>query len=215
MLIIRASGSRAEARLTRNGRGSPLKPDPHGTAVAVGLAALPTGRCRGRGMVRLQSMLACNQFARLNPVCEWGFSPNAVRSRRVAQSSSETVTRTAACPLQDVAREIIVAGDVRKRCIDELCIDGDVLAGSPRGLERDFVEQPFHHRIQPSRADVLLLLVDGESDLGQSSYSSGLELEVNLLGCKERRVLPRQAGVGRRQDFLKIGNRERRGAERG
>jgi hypothetical protein len=37
------------------------------------------------------------------------------------------------------------------------------------GLKGDLLEQLFHHRVQPARADVLGLLVDLEGDLRQAA----------------------------------------------
>ena len=82
-------------------------------------------------------------------------------------------------------------------------------AGALGGVERHVLEQPLHHRIEPARADVLLLLVHGERDLGEPADAVGREVEMHALGGEQRLVLARQAGVGGGQDLLEIGNRQR------
>src|SRR5215470_6061567 len=113
-------------------------------------------------------------------------------------------------PLENVLRQVVVLGDAGQPCVDVSRIDGDAPAVELRRVERDFVEQPLHDRIEAPRANVLLLLVDGERDLGESPDALGLEIELDPLGREQRLILAREAGIGGGEDLLEVGYRERR-----
>ena len=100
--------------------------------------------------------------------------------------------------------EVLIAGDVLEARVDVGGVDGERFAGVPGRVERQLVEQPLHHRVEAPRADVLLPLVDRESDLGQPPDAVGLEVEVHIFGGEQRLVLADEAGVGRREDLLEI-----------
>ena len=83
------------------------------------------------------------------------------------------------------------------RCVDVRGVDGDRVAGAPRRVERDVVEQPLHHRVEPARADVLLLFVDRERDLGEPADAVAAGIEVRRCSVREQRL--RTGASGRRR----------------
>ena len=53
-------------------------------------------------------------------------------------------------------------------------VDGESIAGLVRCVERDVVEHPLHHGLQPPRADILHRGVEVNSDLRQASVQGML-----------------------------------------
>src|SRR6186713_1381115 len=118
-------------------------------------------------------------------------------------------TRSSTRFLKDVPGEILVAGDVLEPRVDVGGVDVDRFARVPGRIERELVEQPFHHRVQPPRADVLLPLVDGEGDLGEPPDRVRHKLEMDVLRRQQRLVLAHETGVGGREDLLEVVHRQR------
>src|SRR5690349_21979384 len=63
---------------------------------------------------------------------------------------------------KDVAGKVLVFCEVPEMVVDILRIDFDGRATLLSGVERHALEQPLHHGVQATRADVLGLLVDAE-----------------------------------------------------
>src|SRR6478752_7940742 len=99
-----------------------------------------------------------------------GTKYRARRRQQVAARGKSNAARETLSRSKDILGEIVVARDPGQTVVDERSVDRDRFAGAARGVERHVLEQPFHHRIEPARADVLLALVDGERDLRDPAY---------------------------------------------
>src|SRR5213594_901480 len=75
-----------------------------------------------------------------------------LNSRMYGRASSRISARRGsvmcAPPSQDVPRQVLVAGDVGEPLLDVLGVDDLLLAGHVGGVERDFLEQLLHDRIE-------------------------------------------------------------------
>src|SRR5262249_41452053 len=139
-----------------------------------------------------------------------GGLPLPSKTSAFLKSSSLTRGSASACLLEDVLRQVVVLCDAGQPGVGVSRIDGDALAVELRRVEREFVEQPLHDRIEAPCAYVLLLLVDRERDLGEPPDALGLEIELDPLGGEQRLILARKAGVGGGEDLLEVRNRKRR-----
>src|SRR5450755_2299229 len=112
-------------------------------------------------------------------------------------------------PLQDVLRQVFVLDDAGQALVDVRSVDGNSCALELGRVKGNVIEQPLHDRIESSRADILLALVDGERYFSQPSHTLGLKIDIDALGGEQGLILSREAGVRRGEDLLEVGNRER------
>ena len=94
-------------------------------------------------------------------------------------------------------------------CVDESRIDDQRLAPAVLGAEADVLEQFLHHRLQPSRADILERFVDLGGDPASAAMPSSAKVDGNPFGAEQRLILLGQAGAGGRQDADEILLRQR------
>ena len=64
-----------------------------------------------------------------------------------------------------------------------------VVPGVLFGVEADFLEQLFHHRLQPAGADILDLFVHLGGDLRDARDAVGGEIERHAFGAEQRDIL--------------------------
>ena len=111
-------------------------------------------------------------------------------------------------PSQNVARKILVAGQIAQAGIDISCVDGDRLAAGFSGTEGKLFKKLFHHR--PSGApDVLGFSLTWKAISARRLMPSEENSSRTPLGIEQRLVLTGQTGVGLGQDALEIGHRQR------
>src|ERR1700677_1246031 len=97
--------------------------------------------------------------------------------------------------LKNVPGQILVADQFAEIVLDIAAIDDDPRAAPVGGVEGHRLEQPLHDGVQPSRADVLGLLVDLEGHLRQALHARVLEGELEPFGRHERGVLAAERGI--------------------
>src|SRR5713226_749019 len=106
--------------------------------------------------------------------------------------------------LQDVPREVLVADDVGQPRVHVGGVDGDLLAGHRRRVERHVLQQLLHDRVEPPGADVLRRRVDLHTDLRHRLHRVGRERERDLLRPQQLDVLPDQRVLRVRQNADEI-----------
>src|SRR5437667_1138187 len=107
-------------------------------------------------------------------------------------------------PSQNVPRQVLVARDVAQASRDVAGVDGQLLAGHVRRVERDLLQQPLHDRVEPPGADVLRARVHPHRDLRDRLHRIRREPERHLLRPEELRVLRDQRVLRFRQDADEI-----------
>src|SRR5215203_3801984 len=124
----------------------------------------------------------------------------AAAERRVcAAITGNTTTRS-----QDVARQIFVADDVVEHAADVRVVDRHRLVGEVRPLERDLVEQLFHHGMEAPRPDVFRLVVDFGGERRNAIDGLLGESERDALGVEQRDVLLDQRVLRLREDAHEV-----------
>src|SRR5256712_3030601 len=109
-----------------------------------------------------------------------------------------------ASPSQNVPRQVLVAGDVAEASPHVAGVDGQLLAGHLRGVERDLLQQPLHDRVEPPRPDVLRARVHLHRNVRDRLHRVRRELESHLLRPQQLRVLLEQRVLRFRQDADEI-----------
>src|SRR5262245_20030328 len=156
-------------------------------------------------VTRMPSPAACpltsadGECTRKNSAERRAFRPSAKRtsSSRERRCSFESggggiCSSLIGRPLENVAAQVFVLNERLQVRVDIPIVDDDALAAAVGSLERDRLEQPLEHRVQPSRADVLAAIVDLERDLGEPPHTARLEGDVEPLGREQALVLLRQ-----------------------
>ena len=75
-------------------------------------------------------------------------------------------------------------------------------------VERDVLQEPLHHRVQPPRANVLLLPVELLGGRRERLDRVGRDLKVDALGRQEQLRLAHQGVLGLHEDAREVGARE-------
>src|SRR2546427_728679 len=109
-----------------------------------------------------------------------------------------------ASPSQNVPRQVLVAGDVAEASPHVAGVDGQLLAGHLRGVERDLLQQPLHDRVEPARPDVLCARVHLHRNVRDRLHRIRRERESHLLRPQQLRVLLEQRVLRFRQDADEI-----------
>jgi hypothetical protein len=87
-------------------------------------------------------------------------------------------------PLQHIPAQVAVFDDIGELLLHVAGVNGYLLLADFRRFEGEFFKQPFHHRIEPARTDILGTLIDllGQSrDLGDGILG---ELQLDALGVQ-------------------------------
>src|SRR6185369_11088024 len=91
--------------------------------------------------------------------------------------------------LQNEFAQILVLRQRGQFLLDICGVDRNLAMSHIGSLEAQFLEQPFHDRVQPTGPDILGRLIHAEGKVGQSVGGVRRELQIHALGSQERRVL--------------------------
>src|ERR1700733_1241563 len=105
---------------------------------------------------------------------------------------------------QDEPAQIGVRGEVADMTLDEIGVDANGFAGPVGGGEAHLVEHALHHRLQPTRANVLDRAVDLGGEAGDRRHRVIGKLELEAFGLHQRHILLYQARLGVGEDAFEI-----------
>ena len=93
------------------------------------------------------------------------------------------------CPLQDIAAQILILGQLGKMIVDISAIDLQVRAALLRSLERNGFKQSFHHCVQAPGADVFGCFIDVEGNLREALNTVFCKFDIDIFSANERLIL--------------------------
>src|SRR6185369_1691572 len=127
-------------------------------------------------------------------------------SRIYGRASSRISTRRGSITgcSQNEPRQVLVPSDVAQAVVHERGVDGQLLAGKIRRIERDLLEELFHHRIEAPGANILRARVHLHRDLRDRLHRLRGEPEGHLFRLQELYVLrdQRVARLGKNADEI-------------
>src|SRR5881296_3367673 len=133
----------------------------------------------------------------------YGSASRSTSARRSSLiGSSAALARSATS--QNVPRQVLVARDVTQASRHVAGVDGQLLAGHVRSIERDLIQQSLHDRVEAPRPDVLRARVHLHRDLRDRLHRVRREPERHLLRSEELGVLRDQRVLRFRQDADEI-----------
>ena len=97
----------------------------------------------------------------------------------------------------------MILDEFAKMLVNVSAVNGELLTGAVRGVERQRFQQPFEHRVQASSADVFGLLVHLKSHFGKPPHAVIAKTKLQLLGChNSTRMGKRPCSSGIRSEGL-------------